>query len=75
MMGKTSQNELHYSALSKSGQLAPLDKNEGGPHPSESLLSPQRAKDKANTIIVEYQIRFEALKKQNEEMRRHRDES
>ena len=66
MMGKTSHNELHHSAVSKSGQLAPIEKAEVGSHPSESAINPHFAKDKANTIIADYQIRFEALKKQNE---------
>lgn len=76
-MGKTSHNELHHSAVSRSGQLAPLEKNLeiGHQRPTELLLNSQRAKDKADTIIIDYQIKFEALKKQNEEMRRHRDDS
>jgi hypothetical protein len=39
------------------------------------MLSGKNTKDKTNTIMMDYQIKFESLKQQNEEMRKHRDDS
>lgn len=57
-MGKTSHQELHHSGVNKSGHLTPIEKADLASHGTESVIGQKASKDKANSIITDYQIRF-----------------
>jgi hypothetical protein len=75
IMGKTAQVDHHPTKsgqqlppLDKERQLDTLEKNSLSGKDKDSLKESlsQQSKDQTNVIIGEYQLKFEALKRQNE---------
>lgn len=78
VMGRTVQVEgtgTGVGVKASNQQLRPLEKQKEMEMTTMIAQSAdsQKMKDQANAIIIEYQIKFDALKKQNDEMRKHRD--